>query len=134
MRRRSQTCSLAFAPMGCSGSYGSTPTAAGTGLSPPRQRSPRSGEGLMQSTTPHLDRPGRTRLTMLVGVVVAVAAVTYAVVRFAPAPSSPPVANATLPASTASYLGVYEHQTPHSFQLVANFATVAGRQPNLVGY
>ena len=71
---------------------------------------------------------------MLVGVVVAVAAVTYAIVRFAPSPSSPPVANATLPTSAASYLGVYEHQTPHSFQLVANFATVAGRQPNLVGY
>jgi Glycosyl hydrolase family 26 len=88
----------------------------------------------MQSTTPRLDRPGRARLTMLVGVVVAVAAVTYAIVRFAPSPSSPPVANATLPTSAASYLGVYEHQTPHSFQLVANFATVTGRQPNLVGY
>ena len=113
-RRRSPTCSPVFAPTGCSGSYGSTPTASRTGLSPPRQRSPRSGEGLMQSTTPRLDRPGRARLTMLVGVVVAVAAVTYAIVRFAPSPSSPPVANATLPTSAASYLGVYEHRTPHS--------------------
>ena len=71
---------------------------------------------------------------MLVGVMAAVAVVTYAIVRFAPSPSSPPVANASLPTSPASYLGVYEHQTPHSYQLVANFAAVAGRHPNLVGY
>jgi mannan endo-1,4-beta-mannosidase len=71
---------------------------------------------------------------VLVGVVAAVAAVTYAIVRLAPSPSSPPVAHASLPTNTASYLGVYEHEAPHSYELVANFATVAGRQPNLVGY
>jgi Glycosyl hydrolase family 26 len=71
---------------------------------------------------------------MLAGVVVAVAAITYAIVRFAPSPSSPPVAHASLPTSSASYLGVYEHGTPRSYQLVANFAAVAGRRPNLVGY
>jgi mannan endo-1,4-beta-mannosidase len=71
---------------------------------------------------------------MLVGVVVAVAAVTYAIVRLAPSPSSPLVAHASLPTNAASYLGVYEHEAPHSYQLVANFATVVGRQPNLVGY
>jgi mannan endo-1,4-beta-mannosidase len=71
---------------------------------------------------------------MLVGVLVAVAAIAYAIVRFAPSPSSPPVAHASLPTGSASYLGVYEHGTPHSYQMVANFATVAARQPNLVGY
>jgi mannan endo-1,4-beta-mannosidase len=88
----------------------------------------------MQSTAPRLDRPGRTRLTMLVGMVAVVAAVAYVIVRFAPSPSSPPVAHASLPTGPASYLGVYEHQTPRSYQLVADFAAVAGRQPNLVGY
>jgi mannan endo-1,4-beta-mannosidase len=88
----------------------------------------------MQSTIPHPDRPGRARLTTLVAVVIAVAVVTYVIVRFVPSPSSPSAAHATLPTNSASYLGVYEHGTPHTYQLVANFAEVADRQPNLVGY
>lgn len=88
----------------------------------------------MRSTTPPLDRPGRTRLAALVGVVIAVAVLSYLVVRFAPSPSGTRVAKANLPAGPASYLGVYEHETPRSYQLVANFAAVAGRRPNLVGY
>jgi mannan endo-1,4-beta-mannosidase len=88
----------------------------------------------MRSTTPNLDRPGKARLTTLLGVLIAVAAITYAIVRFAPSSSSPPVARASLPTRPASYLGVYEHETPRSYQLVANFAAVASRRPNLVGY
>lgn len=89
----------------------------------------------MQSTTQRPDRPGmKSRLAMVVAVVVAVAAITYAVIRFAPSPSGPTAAHATLPTSLASYLGVYEHGTPRAYQLVTDFATVAGREPNLVGY
>ncbi len=47
---------------------------------------------------------------MLVGVVVAVAAVTYAIVRCSLAVSPPVAEDATLPTSAASYLGVYEHR------------------------
>jgi mannan endo-1,4-beta-mannosidase len=71
---------------------------------------------------------------MLLGVVAAVAAVAFVIIRLAPSPSSPPAAQASLPTRPASYLGVYEHGTPRSYQLVASFATMAGRQPNLVGY
>jgi hypothetical protein len=71
---------------------------------------------------------------MLLGMVAAVAAVAFVIIRLAPSPSSPPAAQASLPTSPASYLGVYEHGTPRSYQLVASFATMAGRQPNLVGY
>jgi len=67
-------------------------------------------------------------------VVVVVAAVAYAIIRFAPSPSGPAAAHASLPTSLASYLGVYEHGPPHNYQPVADFARVAGRQPNLVGY
>jgi mannan endo-1,4-beta-mannosidase len=66
--------------------------------------------------------------------VAAVAAVAFVIIRLAPSPSSPPAAQASLPTRPASYLGVYEHGTPRSYQLVASFATMAGRQPNLVGY
>ena len=78
----------------------------------------------------------RSRLTMVAAVVVVVAAVSYAVIRFAPSPSTsrPAAAHASLPASLASYLGVYEHGAPHAYQPVADFAKAAGRQPNLIGY
>jgi mannan endo-1,4-beta-mannosidase len=39
-----------------------------------------------------------------------------------------------LPASLASYLGVYEAGPPHDYQPVAQFAVAVGREPNLVGY
>jgi mannan endo-1,4-beta-mannosidase len=73
----------------------------------------------------------KSRLAM---VVVVVAAVAYAVIRFAPSPSGPAAAHASLPSSLDSYLGVYEHGPPRTYQPVADFARVAGRQPNLVGY
>jgi len=76
----------------------------------------------------------RSRLVMLVAVAVAVAAVAYAIISFAPSPSGPPVAPASLPTRVASYMGVYENGPPHTYQPVADFARAAGRQPNLVGY
>jgi mannan endo-1,4-beta-mannosidase len=71
---------------------------------------------------------------MVAAVVVVVAAVAYVIIRFAPAPSRPAVAHASLPTRMASYLGVYTHGPPQSYQPVADFARAAGRQPNLVGY
>jgi hypothetical protein len=68
---------------------------------------------------------------------IAAAAVTLAVSRVAfsssPPRSAAPQA-ATLPASPASYLGVYAPGVPATYQQVADFAKAAGRQPNLVGY
>jgi len=71
---------------------------------------------------------------MVGAVMVVVAAVAYAIIRFAPSPSGPVSAHASLPNSLASYLGVYEHGPPHDYQPVTDFARAAGRQPNLVGY
>jgi mannan endo-1,4-beta-mannosidase len=76
----------------------------------------------------------RSRLTMVAAVVVVVAAVSYAIIRLAPSPTGPVAAHASLPTGLASYLGVYEHGPPHDYQPVADFASAAGRQPNLVGY
>jgi Glycosyl hydrolase family 26 len=79
----------------------------------------------------------RSRLAMLMALAIAVAAVTFAVSRVAFSSSSPRPAAAhatTLPASPASYLGVYAAGSPSAYQPVADFAKAAGRQPNLVGY
>jgi mannan endo-1,4-beta-mannosidase len=76
----------------------------------------------------------RSRLVMVAAVVVAVAAVAYAIIRFAPSSSSPPVARTTLPSGVASYLGVYENGPPRTYQPDAEFAKATGKQPNLVGY
>jgi mannan endo-1,4-beta-mannosidase len=76
----------------------------------------------------------KSRLAMVVAVVAVVTAIAYAIIRFAPSPSGPAAAHASLPTSLASYLGVYENGPPHVYQPVADFARAAGRQPNLVGY
>jgi mannan endo-1,4-beta-mannosidase len=76
----------------------------------------------------------RSRLVVLVAVVIAVVAVTLAASRFVPSSGRPPVVKASLPPSPASYLGVYEAGAPPGYQPIAGFATAAGRQPNIVGY
>jgi mannan endo-1,4-beta-mannosidase len=77
----------------------------------------------------------RSRLVVLVAVVIAAASIAFAVTRgAASSPSRPPVARASLPSGLASYLGVYERGTPSTYQPVADFARAAGKQPNLVGY
>jgi Glycosyl hydrolase family 26 len=77
----------------------------------------------------------RSRLVLLVAVVLAAASVVFAVTRIASsAPSSPPVAHASLPPRSASYLGVFAAGSPPSYAPIASFAQAAGRQPNLVGY
>jgi hypothetical protein len=76
----------------------------------------------------------RSRLVMLAAVMVVVAAVAYVIIRFAPQPSGPAGAQASLPVGMASYLGVYESGPPQNYKPVAEFTTAVGRRPNLVGY
>jgi mannan endo-1,4-beta-mannosidase len=77
----------------------------------------------------------RSRLVVLIAIVIAAAAVTFAVRHFASSPASSPAARATaLPPSPASYLGVYAAGSPAAYQPVTDFAKAAGKQPNLVGY
>ena len=75
----------------------------------------------------------RSRLVILVTVVIAAVAVTFAVSRFvsSPGPGGKP---GPLPTAPASYLGVYEARALHSYQPIADFTKAADRQPNLVGY
>ncbi len=75
----------------------------------------------------------RSRLVILVAIVIAAAAVIFAVSRFVSSPGHA-AASASLPTGTASYLGVYEKGPLSSYQPVTNFASAAGRPPNLVGY
>jgi hypothetical protein len=71
---------------------------------------------------------------VLVGAI-AVTAVTVAGSRYAPSASArPPAAPAALRPRPVSYLGVYAAGAPPAYKPVVEFAKVAGRQPDLVGY
>jgi hypothetical protein len=71
---------------------------------------------------------------LLVAIVVAAAAVAFAIGRVGSAPSGPRAARESLPTGLASYLGVYESGPPLTYQPDADFVKTAGRRPNLVGY
>ena len=71
----------------------------------------------------------RSRLVVLVAIAIAANAV-FAVIHLVSSPSGP----TPLPSTPASYLGVYEAGPPGTYQPVADFTRVVGRQPNLVGY
>jgi hypothetical protein len=73
----------------------------------------------------------RSRLIIVAAVAVAAVCVAVAVTRAASSASGP---DAALPTSPASYLGVYETGPPGTYQPVAEFARVVGKQPNVVGY
>ena len=75
----------------------------------------------------------RSRLVILVAVVIAAIAVIFAASRLF-SPSEPRVSPAQLPSTLGSYLGVYEAGTLKTYQPVADFTKAAGKQPNLVGY
>jgi mannan endo-1,4-beta-mannosidase len=75
-----------------------------------------------------------SRLVLLVALVAASAAVTFAGARFSIVPSRPPTAHASLPPSLASYLGVYETGAPPGYGPVTDFGRTAGKMPNIVGY
>jgi len=76
----------------------------------------------------------RSRLVMLIGVAIAVASIAFAITLGGSRPAHSRVAHAVLPTTQASYLGVYEAGAPQTYQPVADFATMAGKQPNLAGY
>ena len=76
----------------------------------------------------------RSRLMVLLAVVIAVAAGTFAVSHFVSFSANSGGTPGSLLAAPASYLGVYESGALGSYQPVADFTWVAGRQPNLVGY
>jgi mannan endo-1,4-beta-mannosidase len=76
----------------------------------------------------------KSRLIMLMSLAIAALSVSLAAGRFTYTLSPPPPVHASLKASLASYLGVYEAGVPASYRPVDEFAEVAGRQPNLVGY
>ena len=75
----------------------------------------------------------RSRLVILVAVVIAAIAVIFTVGRSDPS-ARPEGKLASLPPRQASYLGVYETGALKTYQPVANFTKAAGKQPNLVGY
>jgi hypothetical protein len=76
----------------------------------------------------------RSRLVLLVAVVVAVAAVVFAGARLFHRPGSPPSVHVSLPRRPSAYLGVYEAGAPPSYTPIAGFAKAVGKQPNLAGY
>jgi mannan endo-1,4-beta-mannosidase len=78
----------------------------------------------------------KPRLHVLVAVALASASVAFAIHRLASSgfASPPPVVHASLPARSASYLGVFEAGAPPGYQPIADFAGAASAQPNLVGY
>ena len=76
----------------------------------------------------------RSRLVVLVALVITAAAVTFTISRFVPFSSDAAVAPASPPMRPGSYLGVYETGALNTYQPVADFTTAVGRQPNLVGY
>jgi mannan endo-1,4-beta-mannosidase len=76
----------------------------------------------------------RPRIVMLLAFMIAAVAVGFTGARFTILPSSPPVVHKSLPASSASYLGVFEPGSPPSYKPIEQFASVAGKEPNLIGY
>jgi hypothetical protein len=71
----------------------------------------------------------RSRLAVLVAIVIAAGAVLFAVSRLVSSSST-----GALPTDQASYLGVYESGALQSYQPVTDFSDAVGMPPNLVGY
>jgi glycosyl hydrolase family 26 len=71
---------------------------------------------------------------IVAAVAITAACVAFAVTQTSSSSSGLALAGTSLPTSQASYLGVYETGPPQSYQPVAEFARVVGKQPNLVGY
>ena len=76
----------------------------------------------------------KSRLVLLTALVAALAAVSFAGLRFLHVAHRPPAVHAALPPKPSSYLGVYEDGSPPGYQPVAGFAAAVHRQPNMVGY
>jgi mannan endo-1,4-beta-mannosidase len=78
----------------------------------------------------------KPRLHLLVAVALASASIAFAIHRLATSgfSSPPPAVHASLPAKSASYLGVFVVGAPPDYDPIADFAQAASKQPNLVGY
>jgi mannan endo-1,4-beta-mannosidase len=76
----------------------------------------------------------KSRLVMLMSLGIAALSLVLAAGHIRFSMSGPVIARAPLQASPASYLGVFEPGAPPSYLPIANFAQVAGREPNLAGY
>jgi mannan endo-1,4-beta-mannosidase len=76
-----------------------------------------------------------SRLVTFLAIALAVAALAGASIRLVGSSGShPPAAHASLPASLAAYLGVFDAGAPPSYAPIAEFTQAARRTPNLVGY
>jgi hypothetical protein len=76
-----------------------------------------------------------SRLILLVAFSIAAASVIFTGAHFnVLLPPVQPPAHAPLPLRPGSYLGVYEAGAPPRYKPVADFASAAGKQPNMVGY
>jgi hypothetical protein len=76
----------------------------------------------------------KPRLVMYTALMIAAAAIATAVSHISTLPRHPHVVvHASLPVSLASYLGVFEAGSPPSYQPIEEFATAAGRKPDIVG-
>jgi mannan endo-1,4-beta-mannosidase len=76
----------------------------------------------------------KPRLVMYTALVLAATAVAAAVSHLSGMQNQPQkVAHASLPASLASYLGVFEAGSPPSYGPIAEFAAAANRRPDIVG-
>jgi mannan endo-1,4-beta-mannosidase len=76
----------------------------------------------------------KSRAALVLAIVFGCVALAIVAVRLAPRSSGAGAAYARLPASPASYLGVYEADAPGSYRSIMAFGRVAGRQPGLAGY
>jgi mannan endo-1,4-beta-mannosidase len=77
----------------------------------------------------------KSRIPLIVAVLLAMVAVGYAGSRLAGTVSGPPpAAHASLTPKLASYLGTFEPGAPPGYSPVASFGQMANRQPNIVGY
>jgi Glycosyl hydrolase family 26 len=74
----------------------------------------------------------KSRLIMLMSLAVAGLSLVLAAGRMNYTEVVPPPAHASLAPSLGSYLGVYEPGTPPTYQEIGEFASAAGRTPNLV--
>jgi mannan endo-1,4-beta-mannosidase len=76
----------------------------------------------------------RPRVVMLLAFVIAAAAIGFTGARFTILPTPSPAVHASLPPRPAAYLGIFEPGAPPSYQPIEQFASAAGREPNLIGY
>jgi mannan endo-1,4-beta-mannosidase len=77
----------------------------------------------------------KSRIPLIVAVLLAMVAVGYAGSRLAGSVSdSPAPAHASLTPKLASYLGTFEPGAPPGYGPIASFARMVNRQPNIVGY